>query len=64
MTGMLGLIADQISQMRLAQYETIAPPRAADGKAKTRRRALSSRLLTLRAPRRPCFDGAAALADV
>jgi hypothetical protein len=28
MTGMLGLIADQLSQMRLAQYETIAPHRA------------------------------------
>jgi glycosyltransferase involved in cell wall biosynthesis len=28
MTGMLGLIADQLSQMRLAQYETITPHRA------------------------------------
>jgi glycosyltransferase involved in cell wall biosynthesis len=28
MTGMLGLIADQMSQMRLAQYETITPYRA------------------------------------
>jgi hypothetical protein len=27
MVGMLGLIADQLSQMRLAQYETMAPPR-------------------------------------
>lgn len=27
MTGMLGLIADQLSQMRLAQYETILPYR-------------------------------------
>ncbi|HEY2210454.1 MAG TPA: glycosyltransferase family 2 protein [Bradyrhizobium sp.] len=28
MTGMLGLIADQLSQMRLAQYETVTPYRA------------------------------------
>jgi hypothetical protein len=28
MMGMLGLIADQLSQMRLAQYETITPYRA------------------------------------
>lgn len=38
MIGMLGLIADQISQMRLAQYETITPyravPIAKDGNAK------------------------------
>jgi glycosyltransferase involved in cell wall biosynthesis len=39
MTGMLGLIADQMSQMRLAQYETITPYRAVsfakDGDEKT-----------------------------
>jgi hypothetical protein len=28
MIGMLGLIADQLSQMRLAQYETTVPARA------------------------------------
>jgi glycosyltransferase involved in cell wall biosynthesis len=37
--GMLGLIADQMSQMRLAQYETITPyravPVAEDGEGKT-----------------------------
>ena len=32
MTGMLGLIADQLSQMRLAQYETMAPSRAQKSK--------------------------------
>lgn len=31
MIGMLGLIADQLSQMRLAQYETMAPPRVPAG---------------------------------
>ena len=40
MTGMLGLIADQLSQMRLAQYETITPDRALprkNARDKTRR---------------------------